>query len=258
MNPPYDPALQAVTGVAEVASVGGLESQVQIRLYPPLLAAAGLTLRDVMSAISLSLEETGGRTIDLTNREYQLRGRIGTATVDELERLVVGRDRGGRAVAVHELGYVQLGYDLRRGIADLDGTGEVVGGIAIMSQGENVLAVTRALDARVRALAETLPAGLRIVPTYERSELILADAARVLADLALRIAGDRRRWCCCSCAICARPSHRSLILVLALVVHGAANGHVRPDHQPAVTGGPCHRHGRDGRCDDCHRGELLG
>jgi Cu(I)/Ag(I) efflux system membrane protein CusA/SilA len=167
------PGLQAVTGVAEVAAVGGLESQIQIRLYPPLLADRGLTLRDVMSAVSLSVEETGGRTIDLTNREYQLRGRIGTASVDELERLVVGRDRAGRAVPLRELGYVQLGYDLRRGIADLDGTGEVVGGIAIMAQGENVLTVTRALDARVRALVETLPEGLRIVPTYERSQLIL-------------------------------------------------------------------------------------
>lgn len=166
------PALQSVEGVAEVAALGGLESQVQIRLYPPLLASRGLTLRAVMSAISLSLDETGGRTIDLTNREYQLRGRIGTATVDEIEQLVVGRDLAGKAVAVRDLGYVQLGYDLRRGIADLDGNGEVVGGIAIMSQGQNVLVVTRALNERVGALAQSLPAGLRIVPTYERSQLI--------------------------------------------------------------------------------------
>ena len=166
------PALQAVEGVAEVAPLGGLESQVQIRLYPPLLADRGLTLRDVMGAISQSLDETGGRTIDLTNREYQLRGRLGSGTVDELERLVVGRDRAGRAVAVRDLGYVQMGYDLRRGIADLDGTGEVVGGIAIMSPGRNVLAVTRQLNATVRQLGPTLPAGLRIVQTYDRSELI--------------------------------------------------------------------------------------
>jgi Cu(I)/Ag(I) efflux system membrane protein CusA/SilA len=167
------PALQAVDGVAEVATVGGLESQVQIRLYPALLAARGLTLREVMSAISQSLDETGGRTIDLSSREYQLRGRLGNSTVDELERLVLGRDRGGRAVTVHDLGYVQQGYDLRRGIVDLDGAGEVVGGIAIMSPGRNVLAVTRDLNASVRLVGGALPDGLKIVPAYDRSDLIL-------------------------------------------------------------------------------------
>lgn len=166
------PALQAVDGIAEVATLGGLESQVQIRLYPPLLAARGLTLRDVMESVGDSLDETGGRTIDLTNREYQLRGRLDTGTIDDLERLVVGRDRIGRAVTVRELGYVQQGYDVRRGIADLDGTGEVVGGIVIMSPGRNVLGVTRLLTDRIRELHSTLPAGLKVVPTYDRSELI--------------------------------------------------------------------------------------
>lgn len=169
------PALQATDGVAEVASVGGLEAQVQIKLYPPLLAGAGLSLRDVIIACQQAFQESGGRTIDLTNREYQLRGSIGGSggsAIDNLELLVVGRDREGNAVRLKDIGYVQLGYDIRRGIADLDGTGEVVGGIVIMEHGQNVLAVTRALDANLARLAETLPASVQVVPTYDRASLV--------------------------------------------------------------------------------------
>jgi Cu(I)/Ag(I) efflux system membrane protein CusA/SilA len=166
------PALQAAPGVAEVASVGGLEKQFQVRLIPPLLSERGIALPEVLEAFRNAFQEAGGRTIEVTNREYQVRGSVNTEDLDQLEHLVVGRDQTGAAVPLRDVGYLQVGYDLRRGIADLDGEGEVVGGIAIMEQGRNVLSVTRALQARVAQVAPTLPPGVEIVTTYDRSGLI--------------------------------------------------------------------------------------
>jgi Cu(I)/Ag(I) efflux system membrane protein CusA/SilA len=166
------PALQSAAGVAEVASVGGLEKQYQVKLFPPLMTERGLSLNSVLSAVRSAFQESGGRTIEVTNREYQLRGGVGAESISKLEFLVVGRDMSGQPVHLKDIGYIQIGYDLRRGIADLDGNGEVVGGIAIMEQGRNVLAVTRALLQRLNALAPSLPEGIEIVPTYNRSTLI--------------------------------------------------------------------------------------
>jgi Cu(I)/Ag(I) efflux system membrane protein CusA/SilA len=166
------PAIQSAPGVAEVASVGGLEKQYQIKLFPPLLAERGLSLRQVLGSVQGAFQEAGGRTIEVTNREYQLRGAVNADDLDKLEFLVLGRDRQGRAVSLKDVGYLQIGYDLRRGIADLDGEGEVVGGIAIMEQGRNVLTVTAALQEKVEQLKTRLPEGVEIVPTYDRSALI--------------------------------------------------------------------------------------
>ncbi|OFW12376.1 MAG: hypothetical protein A3H29_11300, partial [Acidobacteria bacterium RIFCSPLOWO2_02_FULL_67_21] len=166
------PILQSTPGVAEVASVGGLERQLQVKLFPPLLRERGLSLRRVLAAVQGAFQEAGGRTIEVTGREYQLRGGVGPENTDKLEFLVVGRDREGQPVRINDLGYVQVGFDVRRGIADLDGTGEVVGGIAIMEQGRNVLAVTRGLLQRLDTAKASLPAGVEILPTYDRSALI--------------------------------------------------------------------------------------
>ena len=166
------PALEAAAGVAEVASVGGLEKQYQVRLVPPLMSERGIALRDVVAALQGAFQEVGGRTIEVTNREYQLRGSVDTADFDALEHLVLGRDKAGQPVHLKDVGYLQVGYDIRRGIADLDGEGEVVGGIAIMEQGRNVLTVTRALQEKLAGVRSTLPAGVEIVATYDRSSLI--------------------------------------------------------------------------------------
>ncbi|MGE3507345.1 MAG: efflux RND transporter permease subunit [Vicinamibacterales bacterium] len=166
------PVLQSAAGVAEVASVGGLEKQYQVRLLPPLLSERGITLKQVIAAFQGAFQEAGGRTIEVANREYQLRGSVNTADLDTLEYLVVGRDKAGEAVHLRDVGYLQVGYDLRRGIADLDGEGEVVGGIVIMEQGRNVLAVTNALQATLAQVRSTLPEGVEVVTTYDRSSLI--------------------------------------------------------------------------------------
>jgi Cu(I)/Ag(I) efflux system membrane protein CusA/SilA len=166
------PALQSAAGVAEVASVGGLEKQYQVRLLPPLLSERGIALRQVITAFQGAFQEAGGRTIEVTNREYQLRGSVNTDDLDKLEYLVLGRDKSGQAVHLRDVGYLQVGYDLRRGIADLDGEGEVVGGIVIMEQGRNVLAVTKALQEKLGQVLPTLPQGIEVVTTYDRSSLI--------------------------------------------------------------------------------------
>ena len=178
------PALERASGVAEVASVGGLEKQYQLKLYPPLLAKTGVSLRQVITVLQDVFQEVGGRTIEVTNRDYQLRGVVNGADVDQLEFIIIDRSADGHVVQLRDIGHIQVGYDLRRSIADLDGQGEVVGGIAIMEQGQNVLAVTRALERAFEQADASLPEGLEIVTTYDRSALIwesLTNFARVLA-----------------------------------------------------------------------------
>jgi len=177
------PALQTVPGVAELASVGGLEEQYQIKIYPPLLATAGISLRQVITAVESVFQETGGRTIEVTNREYQLRGVVGNGDIDGLEYLVVGRDKAQKPIHLRDVGYIQGGYDLRRGTADLNGTGEVVGGIVIMEQDQNVLAITRSLDAKLYEIRQALPEGVEIVATYDRSAWIWSTLGEFFATL---------------------------------------------------------------------------
>src|SRR5216117_1738565 len=168
------PALQTVPGIAEVASVGGLEKQYQIKIFPPLLARAGLSLRQIVAALQDVFQEAGGRMIEVTNRDYQLRGTIDSKDIDKLEYLVLGRNREGKPVYLRDIGYIQIGYDQRRSSVDLDGSGEVVGGIVIMEQDQNVLAITRALDRKLKEVTASLPAGVEIIPSYDRSAWIWA------------------------------------------------------------------------------------
>ena len=177
------PALQTVAGVAEVASVGGLEKQYQVKLFPPMLARTGLSLERVVDTLRGAFEEVGGRTIEVTNREYQLRGVIGSDSVSQLEHLVLGRDAAGAPVQLKDVGYLQVGYDLRRGTADLDGDGEVVGGIVVMEQDQNVLAVTRAVEQKLQTIRASLPQGVGIVTTYDRSAWIWATLKQFFATL---------------------------------------------------------------------------
>ena len=182
------PALQTVTGVAEVASVGGLEKQYQLRIFPPLLARAGIPLTEVVRSVQSVFQEAGGRMIEVTNRDYQLRGVINGQDLDKLESLIVGRSPAGKAVYLRDIGYFQVGYDQRRSTVDLDGTGEVVGGIVIMEQDQNVLAVTGALTQKLDQVRQTLPAGVEVVATYDRSAWIWATLRQFFETLLIEIA----------------------------------------------------------------------
>ncbi len=181
------PGLQTVPGIAEVASVGGLEKQYQLKMFPPLLAKSGISLRQVIGAVQAVFQETGGRMIEVTNRDYQLRGVINNEDLDKLEFLVVGRTPNGASVYLKDIGYIGVGYDQRRSTVDLDGTGEVVGGIAVMEQDRNVLAITRSLEQKLQQIRGSLPPGIDIVTTYDRSAWIWATLRQFFETLAIEL-----------------------------------------------------------------------
>jgi Cu(I)/Ag(I) efflux system membrane protein CusA/SilA len=182
------PALQTVPGVAEVASVGGLEKQYQVKIFPPLLAKAGVPLRQVIVALQGVFQEAGGRMIEVTNRDYQLRGVVNTENLDALDALVIGRRPAGEPLYLRDVGYLQVGYDQRRSTVDMDGAGEVVGGIAIMEQDQNVLAVTRSIEQHLRQVKAALPPGVDVISTYDRSTWIWATLRQFFETLAIELA----------------------------------------------------------------------
>jgi len=165
------PALQAVTGVAEVASLGGFERQFQVVINPDRLVAFGLTLTDLTRSVRDANAEVGARVLELAGREYVLRGRGYVKTLADLEQSVVAVGAGGTPIRLGDVASVRFGPEIRRGAADWNGTGEAVGGIVVMRIGANALQVIRALEAEVATLR--LPDGVRLVPTYDRSGLIL-------------------------------------------------------------------------------------
>jgi copper/silver efflux system protein len=165
------PALQGVQGVAEVASVGGFERQYQILLDPRKLTAFGVTPLDVSRAVRDANAEVGARVLEMGGREYVLRGRGYVKTLADLEESVIAVAGGGSPIRLRDVATVQFGPEIRRGAADWNGKGEAVGGIVVMRIGSNALDVIRALDAQIGQLS--LPAGVRLTPSYDRSELIL-------------------------------------------------------------------------------------
>ncbi|MEB2346499.1 MAG: CusA/CzcA family heavy metal efflux RND transporter [Deltaproteobacteria bacterium] len=166
-------ALASVPGVAEVASLGGWVRQYQVDVDPNRLAALGVTLAEVVEAVQASNEDAGGRVLELAGHEYVVRGRGYLRDAGDLRRAVL-RAGEGTPITVDDVATVALGPDMRRGVADLDGEGEVVGGIVVMRYGGDALAVIAAVKERLAELAETLPEGVEVVPVYDRSELILA------------------------------------------------------------------------------------
>lgn len=164
------PALQAVTGVAEVASLGGFERQYQIVVDPDRLVGFGLTLTDVTRSVRDANAEVGARVLELAGREYVLRGRGYVKTLADLEQSVVTVGAGGTPIRLGDVASVRFGPEIRRGAADYNGTGEAVGGIVVMRIGSNALNVIQALEAQIATLR--LPDGVQLIPTYDRSELI--------------------------------------------------------------------------------------
>lgn len=164
--------LQSVPGVAEVASLGGFVKQYQIQVDPVKLQSYGIGLSEVIQAVRRSNNEVGGRVIEASEREYMVRGRGYIRSQDDLRTIPVGTDTRGIPITIQEIARVSIGPDLRRGIADLDGTGEVVGGIVVMRYGENALAVIDRVKRKLQEIEPSLPDGIRVVPVYDRSDLI--------------------------------------------------------------------------------------
>ena len=165
--------LESVPGVAEVASVGGFVKQYQVELDPNKLLAYHIPLEDVIDAIRDSNNDVGGRVLEFAGTEYMVRGRGYIQSLQDIESVPVATDGKGTSVHVRDLGTVQYGPDMRRGVAELDGRGEVVGGIVVMRYGENALTVIDRVKTRLREVEGSLPEGVKLVVTYDRSELIL-------------------------------------------------------------------------------------
>ncbi len=164
-------ALGSVKGVAEVAPVGGFIKEYQVDLDPNRLAAHGLPLSTVVAAIRASNSDVGGKTFEVATTEFYVRGRGYIKTPADIENVVLKVDKG-TPISVKNVGTVHLGGTPRRGVAELDGRGEVVGGIVIMRYGENALTVIDGIKSKIAQIQSSLPDGVRIVPTYDRSELI--------------------------------------------------------------------------------------
>src|SRR5213596_2292767 len=164
-------ALESVKGVAEVAPVGGFVRQYQVDLDPNKLLAHGIPLADVVAKIRMSNNDVGGKIFEVGSTEYYVRGRGYIKSIADIENIPLKTEKG-TPVFVKNIGTVHLGPDLRRGIAELDGKGETVGGIVVMRYGENALNVIDGVKKKIDEIKSSLPAGVRIVPTYDRSELI--------------------------------------------------------------------------------------
>ena len=164
--------LASVPGVAEVASIGGFVKQYQVTLDPNKLAAYDLGVKQVIDAIKMSNNDVEGRLLEFAGREYMVRGRGYLKSTADIESVSLGAGPRGTPIRVRDVGQVRIGPDIRRGVAELDGRGEAVGGIIVMRFGENALNVIDGVKARMREVQRSMPPGVKIVPTYDRSWLI--------------------------------------------------------------------------------------
>ncbi|HEX9077995.1 MAG TPA: CusA/CzcA family heavy metal efflux RND transporter [Desulfuromonadaceae bacterium] len=164
--------LNTVPGVAEVASIGGFVREYQIDLDPNRLWSYNVKISDVMEAVKRSNRDVGGRLLEQADAEYLIRGEGYVKSAKDLEEIVVGADQRGTPVYLKNLGTVQLGGEIRRGLLDLNGEGERVGGIIVMRYGENAKDVIDRVKEKIEALEKGLPPGVKIVARYDRSDLI--------------------------------------------------------------------------------------
>ncbi|MEW6719680.1 MAG: CusA/CzcA family heavy metal efflux RND transporter [Thermodesulfobacteriota bacterium] len=181
-------ALQSVPGVSEVASIGGFQKQYQVTVDPNRLASYGIPIGMVIEAIRMSNNEVGGRLIEFAGAEYMVRGRGYAKKTTDLENVVVKTGPGGAPVLVKDIGSVSLGPEIRRGISDLDGLGDHVGGIIVMRHGENAINVIDRVKAKMKDLEPSLPKGVEFVTTYDRSDLIRRAIDTLKHELLVEIA----------------------------------------------------------------------
>jgi Cu(I)/Ag(I) efflux system membrane protein CusA/SilA len=179
-------ALASVEGVAEVASVGGFVKQYQINIDPNRMSAYGISLREVMERVRMSNADVEGRLLEFGGREYMVRGRGYIKSIEDIQKIVVG-SRQGTPILLRDIAQVSLGPEIRRGIVELDGKGEVVGGIVVMRFGENALQVIDRVKKKIEEISPGFPEGVKVVTTYDRSELIRLSIANLQKTLLIEI-----------------------------------------------------------------------
>ena len=176
-------ALASVPGVAEVASIGGFVRQYQVQVDPERLRAYRIPLRDVVAAVRSANDESGGGVLEIAGHEQVIRGRGYVRDLTDLELVPLRADDRGAPIYLRDVATVGFGPDLRRGLVELDGEGEAVGGIVVMRWGENALAVIDAVKERLESVRAGLPEGVEVVTTYDRSGLIRAAVATLCHTL---------------------------------------------------------------------------
>ncbi len=164
--------LKSVPNVAEVASVGGLVKQYQVVLDPDRMRALGVTIDKVKAALRDSNNETGGSVLELGEAEYAVRATGYLKNLDDFRNVPVGLGPSGTPILLGAVARIQIGPEIRRGISELDGKGEAVGGVIVMRAGKNALQTIDAVKAKIASLQQGLPKGVEVIPTYDRSELI--------------------------------------------------------------------------------------
>lgn len=164
--------LTSVDGVSEVASIGGFVKQYQVEIDPNKLLIYDIPLNRIKTAIQRSNNDVGGRVVEMAETEYMVRGLGYIESVEDLENVPLGVDGFGTPVFLHQVARVTTGPELRRGLAEWDGEGEIVGGIVVMRYGENAMEVIRNVEEKLESLRSGLPEGVEIVPAYDRSGLI--------------------------------------------------------------------------------------
>jgi Cu(I)/Ag(I) efflux system membrane protein CusA/SilA len=164
--------LKAVPGVAEVAPLGGFTRQYQVNVDPLRLQVYGIPIARVADAVRAGNNDVGGRLLEFGGTEYMVRGRGYARSIQDFENIVLVANEGGTPIRIKDVGQVVLGPDLRRGVSDLDGVGEAVSGIVVMRHGENALDVIDRVKAKLKEIEPGLPEGVKVVPIYDRSELI--------------------------------------------------------------------------------------
>lgn len=164
--------LQTVEGVSEVASVGGYVKQYQVEVDPNALLRYNIPLNKIKMAIKMSNKDVGGRLVEMAETEYMVRGLGYIRSIEDIKIIPVGVDSNGTPIRLQDVAHVQIGPELRRGLVDLNGEGEVAGGVVIMRFGENALATIQAVRAKLEELKAGLPDGVEIVAVYDRGDLI--------------------------------------------------------------------------------------
>ncbi len=164
--------LQTVEGISEVASVGGYVKQYQVEVDPNALLAYNIPLSKIKHAIQRSNNDVGGKLVEMAETEYMVRGLGYIQSIDDLNVIPVGVDENGTPIRLQDVAHIHLGPELRRGVAELNGEGEVAGGVVIMRYGENAMAVIERVRAKLEELKPGLPEGVEIVPVYDRGDLI--------------------------------------------------------------------------------------
>jgi Cu(I)/Ag(I) efflux system membrane protein CusA/SilA len=181
--------LKKVPGVAEIATVGGFVQQYQVNVDPDRLRSYSIPISKVAEAVRATNQETGARLLEYGGAEYMIRGQGYVRSTADLEETVLA-SQNGTPIRIKDVGHVVLGPDIRRGTSDLDGRGEAVSGIVVMRQGSNALDVIAAVKARLHEIAPGMPAGVRVVPIYDRSELIqraISNSRRTLIEVMVTV-----------------------------------------------------------------------